>query len=916
MDPKTSNLPQTTPGPSIGPRPEAAALKWSDLLPNTQRTMEGLINWLHCAYTKSPSAKDTAADGLGGADTQQQVSEEQLATSLLVSGDRGYGKTTILLTSAYALRKPTEFLPLLPGDGEPSRTEGLRSKLKDLEQRIIWLDTLDMEPLPTDANILATLLVRVRNALDLTHHREGRWVPPSLLEEGIDDPYGRIDKLVRDATFMWEESPSERQDPRQRTEQQIKAAEIYASFRRDFFGAMESVSRLLAARNFGHNTQEKVLLVLPIDNVDRSPQHLGMILKLTRMVASRRLWFVLASGRSEFQLFLERTFQKELADAGQVTLGTRDREELLSIARRQAAAAMRRVLPHVHRIPIDQVTPLEAWKYRAPALVVGDSQGEQRLFEFLRELPLACRRTGSHGMKSFADLFDISGRLRDECADTCVEQAPDTLLKEYRIQENEGPHGEAEGPVFTYAARLALTQSARTALELWQSAQGKYQQWKIHTRGMNNATEHSCEDCEELSIEIAESMLRAAIDESDLPGWASEQLLNRIMRRNMQGRIVLDLSRKPIRRLKVTALSDVLWHPTWTPQTKMSEGVSKEGGSCMLRTELHLRHFKDDILELHDQEESGRRVPLPPLVAGWFMLLHDLLVFSPNQRVLNVSVTPYDTIPAMAVTLHMAQLEPIGLAQVGFWWLPPSWDTFIDFAIFTAQWKTFVHRVREHLEPRKGELADRKESESIAANRFAFLLAAWIDNVCSVASDQRGGWCWRKLTGVVPRGEGPDGQVFKESELPAYVSDVSKHVNCLFAKAADVSTYARLAIAKVWLDQALPLLLKPEFIPDTCLEPLKNLRTQALLKTRWDDNAALVEASRRELVLKTLRDSEAGQQLWGTYSAGTGDALAVREWLQEARDHWLELMVYPSPRSTPPAKTRRRNQRPSQRKGR
>ncbi|PTL84241.1 hypothetical protein [Vitiosangium sp. GDMCC 1.1324] len=1097
-------------GAARNPRPEAAALSWWELLPTTRKALEELVHWLDSAYTASAS---------DDSESKSQEHKEQLATSALVSGDRGFGKTTILLSTASALRDPVRFLApprtkvttenRPPPDGKESkRREDLLATLVRIKEHIVWLDPLDMDPLPAQANLLATLLVRVRNALDVGRDssRQERWAPPSLLEESLNEPYGQIDKLVRDATFMWEDLPSLGQDPRQRADQQIKAAEIYATFRQDFFRAMDAVSRLLATRRFGRDPKGRVLLVLPIDNVDRSTHHIHLILKLTRMVASRRLWFVLASGHSEFQLFLERAFQAELTSPVPNLVGPRARDETLAIARRQAAAAMRRVLPPIHRIQIKSVSPQEAWDFQVASVLLGGEEEKDKLSSLLRDLYLPKRFEESPTLKCFADLFDIKERLSESVrAEYRRFVKEDGLTRDEKLLRGAEPSAETDGPIFTYAATLALTLSARTTLDLWQALRAVIEQRRDHSEDGGKHGQEPCDICAERIIAVAEMMLRTAIDESELPGWASEQLLNRIMRRNQNGDVVLDLTGMPLQKAKRTTLSDVLvWdHLRFAAEAQpkviktqkeaaeaqkrvaeaqkraaeaqREEEVAKElkmaaeelrkaaeelksaarargGGKIaeelkkaaaemkkaaaemkkaadarevgktarklkkaaraqeeaakaqktaaeeqeegdgsgafaedlekgaeelkkgaeelkkaartqdaasdakeeyekrlpsavpegrLLRTELHLRHFQDDILELHDLSKPGRKVPLPRSVAGWFMMLHDLLVFALDGRVLNASTIPLESPPELVATVHKARLDSPGLIELDFWWLPPNWDTFIDYTLFIAQWRAFLWRTREVFQTPKDELV----SEEFATSRFKFVVAAWIDNVCSVADDKkRGQWDWNKsgwksygtiktvpLSCVVPPCEEPK-KAIKESQSPgscvqpsnktrafeanldAYLTEVAFNTEELFKKTRESAPgYGRLWTARFWLEQTLPLMMHREFLPyfflgdhlellDMVSSRVKAEQPEAgqsgiqrqsgpfLWRDIWRSNAALTKARRYDLVRQTMRFSkvyEAQMEACGVIKEP--GAQFLRDWLESACKAWLDI---------------------------
>ncbi|NOJ96218.1 hypothetical protein HMI51_25185 [Corallococcus coralloides] len=967
-------------GAEFGPRPEASALGWDDLLPVTRFATEELINWLHTAVGKHEGKEESSRSDDESSCDEKRV-RDQLATSVLVAGDRGYGKTTILLTLDQALRDPKAFLGFGSRRDEPM-PQPLRvicQKLEELQESLVWLPPLDVEPLPSEgsANLLATLLVCAREAIDRDHHRKDRWAAPSLLEEGLHDPYGKIDKLIQDATFMWADRRA--QDALQGASQDVKSAEIYTTFRDDFFSAMESVSKLMAARRFGHATKKKLLLVLPIDNVDRSTQHLASIIKLIRMVANQRLWFVLAAGRQEFQLFLERTFLKELTDFSHLPMDLRGEEDALSIARRQAAAAMHRVLPSAHQIKIEPVPPEEVWRFTvAPRLLTTKKESDE-LWTFLEALPLPGKAGQEDGLRSLADLFDIEKQLQgrdnegaellktyrkflaeehgeapapDATQDTGAEaeetderkvamkaagaaesaqnaegasvlpvdvggaflfdiqrqlsDARGPVSEELvevvvRLQSQMGaptPRAHRKNPVFTHAGRLALNLSARGALDLWQAARLRVQQKEQHAHKHN---EQHCLFCSELSIKLAATMLHSAIDESELPAWATEQLHNRILRSDDEDRIILDLTGNPVRRKKVTTLSDMLeWFPNWTDSEKPSpKGTAQasESEAQLLRSELHLRYLKDDILELHDAASPGRNVPLPAQVAGWYMVLHDLLVLSNDRRVLNGDETSLGTTPAMAVTLHTAKLPSLGVTRLGFWWIPPRWDTFIDFSIFATQWKAFLYRTRFLFTPEKEDVS---APQRFAALRFVFVLAAWFDNIRSVAGTRRGGWNWevrnkkreQPLGRVMPlRDEAPKDRPydFREEEVASYLDYVKVGLDELYQKSRGAASYGRRRMALTWLDQDVPLMLHPEFLPPFCLEHLglrEKLATTELWKNHWQNSWPFIDSHRSMLIRETLRESQDVQALEAEFSGDTQGRLALREWWLKACTDW------------------------------
>lgn len=858
------------------PIPEAKAFTWEQLLLPTRRGLRELFSWLEAACHSSMGEK--------------QSGDEHLSTSLLVSGPRGSGKTTILLSAVRALRDPDAFLAVRPPHGRQDQDAALAAErhelartLANIQKRVIWLEPLDLEPVPSQANLLATLLVRVRAALDmdtLRHDRSSRgerggWTSSSILEESAEETWGKLDHLVRDASFMWEDIPTTT-DARVRAEQQIKASEIYADFQPRFSEAMEDVARTLSMPRFGAASGEQVLLVLPIDNVDRSIEHLYNIVKLTRMVASRRLWFVLAAGHQEFQLFMERSFQKELISNGQAGIGAQGQDETLAIARRQAATTLRRALPPSYRINLGPEDPHRAWSFRPQGSSANGGEAEEldgrTLGELLERLalPRAPKREKISVLRSFADLFDLGRRLTGPVADA--------FWQTLRDGEAPGEEERTRDVLLTHAGKLALTLPARTLQDLWHAARREILSPTVPDNG-------------ERAAKVATEMLRNAIDESELPAWATEQLHNRILRLDDKGRIHLDLTGKPVSRSKRTTLSDVL---EWPPEARAGNGHAGPGADVaggVLRSELHLRRFHEVVLMLNDLEGTGRSVPLPASVAGWYMLLHDVLMLFESSRVLNLDVTPFEMSPELVVTLHelwAGAARGERAVQVECWWSPPSWSTFIEFAIFTAQWKAFLQR-------RADVPVDNMTSTRLeVGSHQRFIQAAWVENICSVSGLEMGRWEWGNkdsgLEAVIHGTQSADALMRYEQQVRGAVAQLVAHIR------EHSAGYDRLWTARVWLQNTLPLLVFPEFAPEPGLSDLLCWRTGSAgrnphwedLRAYWASHGPRLLRLRERVVRAAVERSGAAEMLRRALEREGGPAAdTYYAWLDAVVDTWF-----------------------------
>ena len=346
------------------PRPEAYPMNWAHLLPPVQRAVRALLLRIDGATRVNTSKKEAKTT-------------EIAANCFLVYGDRGTGKTTVLLSAKDACMSTKKFFGEdqdQPQDIDEYVRDSAIQSAKNL-QHVIWLDVLDLEPLQPRTNLLTTVLTRVRNALDPSDPEKRIDDTTSILEEGVDSARHKLKQLINDATLMWEDIHES--DTRSRANRQIAAADIYADYQDRFREAIDTLSLELGRRS--GRKDEYCPIVLPIDNIDRSTEHLYSIVKLAQMAFSPRLWFVMAGDRQDVDTFLERAYWKELIRIGEGAGGTgkvtfSGEDEALVMARRQGAAASHKLLPPSHRVEVGLVQPKDTLAYKPPVSTANDGE--------------------------------------------------------------------------------------------------------------------------------------------------------------------------------------------------------------------------------------------------------------------------------------------------------------------------------------------------------------------------------------------------------------------------------------------------------------------------------------------------------------------------------------------------------------
>jgi hypothetical protein len=813
------------------PRPEAHSMNWQDLLPPVQRAVRSLLI------------------RLDGSIYQKDEAVEVAASCFLVHGDRGTGKTTVLLSAKDACdpKKREDFF-VNKKENESERNLSIEANASaEKLKNVVWLDLLDLEPLPRDANLLTTVLTRVRNALDQSrsendqsgseqHSRDN----PSILEEASDSARHQLNRLINDATLMWENIHE--QNTRERANREVAAADIYAQFREGFRKAMKRLSRELAILRGIRDADLQI--ILPIDNIDRSTEHLYSIVKLAQMVSCPHLWLVMAGDRQDVDTFLERAYWKELIRIGEGAgaigkEGLADEDEALVMARRQAAAASHKLLPPAHRIEVELVKPKDALLF-SPEREAGHSSGNKtiNLKQLLQEIPIE-REGADQAEIKFIDLFYAKNRV-----DRAVKN---TGTRIENIEEKE----EIEEYYLTEAAQLGLRLSARGVLDLWQLAY-----WITNDIRSDEEIDSAPEAVhkDHRASTIARTMLRNVISESNMPSAMSRCLQERIIRRNATGGTILDfLSTRPedstgsdpsYPMLKVVRLGslDVEFQPPLKEkETALPRPKDKKPTLYEVRSRLRVIKVQAISLMLRYSPKQGmtQEDMIPDLVAGWLIVLYDVLgcekdstVIAPDRISPSTIVECWHDGILIGERHHTKQLWPWPI------WPMPDWMTFFEHDLCGKLWQRFVKGLKSR------DQAGRKTKTSLLdlagqeGSLPRLLATGWV--ACALET----------FSAFAPRSWKLDGDILSfineklASKEPGAMAEAINRAEEYVMKTA-AKFYVKILSAgseideiqgtvhlaeegtlpmRYWLEWRLPLLLNPLFVPFTDIDAEKHAK--------------------------------------------------------------------------------------------
>lgn len=735
-------------GRTFYPRPEARPMAWVPLLgPVKQGVYELLVR-------------------LAGAVAGN--ANEDTANCFLVTGDRGTGKTTVLLSARRAiehvLNRPKDrgierFWPKDVAERNETPDERLahaahRSAWQLAEARVVWLEILDLLPLPPDTNLLTSLLTRVRDALGSDEGKGQTGALRSLLEEGAEGARSQLAQLINDATLMWEEIHEP--DTRNRANRQIAVADTCASFRRRFQTAMDTLAKDLGRRQ--GTLDAPCPIVLPIDNIDRSTDQLDHIVRLARIVSSRHLWLVLAGERLDVETFLERAYWKELIKVGEGAIATGKKsasgeDEAFTMARRQAAAALHKLLPPSHRVELDLVSPEETLEFvpadrpkaepkhtirwlleqiRVPSgcgrvkaqdkgQADGQSQGQDRgqaqspnqsqIEGQSRDQGDNQERDAKRGLEfKLIHLFEPLGLLDLECGrhdeagpDSEQTEALSCSAKDASAQEKEKRRGKVRKGL-SFSAKDALRLPARSVLDLWQVAY-----WASTDLPPTDADGDLEPGESSLAAErIARTMLRTVIAASTLPTNVARCLQDHVIRRDCEGGTVLDFTGVKLLPIPIHAFGFKLPTSCQTPEAAAAAMPfdGPRGVKLFLCSQVESHQIQRVTARFSSKAARIPEIELPRLVTGWLAILYDILLLTERVAIFHppeeMEVLSNDSI---ATRHELVTRGPGGTQwrrEVTLPWPAPPWDTFLAHDLFTKLWE--IPRQALQLDIREGKV--------------------------------------------------------------------------------------------------------------------------------------------------------------------------------------------------------------------
>jgi len=300
-----------------------------------------------------------------------------------LSGGRGTGKSTVLLSLLWSFQEGS------PRAEYPFEIQGMIPRLAG---RLVWLDPLDMDPLPKASKLFAAILVRLDRALARGRlpTSPGLTPPPVWPDEFEEptDPYQKslmyFHRLQVDVATAWESNLAERAghlDPSAYGMEVLSLEHLRLSFNQRLNEALQALAQDVLARGSVRNP----LFVLPIEDFDLNLLRCLELLDLLRSISVPRLFFLILGDADAAEMIINVRVAGDLtavsqgaAQAGFLPVLP---QEVAAHAAQVAGDRMRKLIPPAQRVNLEPLELNEAFRFRPKDRQVADLPTMEKLLE-------------------------------------------------------------------------------------------------------------------------------------------------------------------------------------------------------------------------------------------------------------------------------------------------------------------------------------------------------------------------------------------------------------------------------------------------------------------------------------------------------------------------------------------------------
>ncbi|MEZ4310916.1 MAG: hypothetical protein R3F14_22980 [Polyangiaceae bacterium] len=288
---------------------------------------------------------------------------------LFVDGVRGAGKTSVvtsIMDAFHQLRAGKKKESRWLNDIAPDAAHD-----ESVLRRVLWLDWLDMDPLPGDTNFLAAIAVRLGTWLQTGSNCPQ---PTESLGQSARQIYERF---AFRAAFAWDGGPPGRSgsnDPERIATETIRLEEMRLDLGRHLSRLLHQIGDEMEGR------EGRPLFVLPIDDCDLNPARSIEILKLVRTFTVPELFTIVLGAHDLTREIMTHSTQ------GSLSRLSGGKDPLLSTRVREIGAnQVRKVVPPAQVLKVELPTLAEALDKTRPL----GSEASPSLRNLLARVPVS-----------------------------------------------------------------------------------------------------------------------------------------------------------------------------------------------------------------------------------------------------------------------------------------------------------------------------------------------------------------------------------------------------------------------------------------------------------------------------------------------------------------------------------------------
>jgi hypothetical protein len=589
------------------------------------------------------------------------------------------------------------------------RFSKINDKLKKLKNRIIWLEPLDMEPLPGPTNLLASVLARIENAVKpyyqtsvkMETHRE----PSGILElcPGYLDGLQKLHRLQADVALSWEGNIAQRGahiDPDAYSSEVNRTENARLVLNRE----LSNVLNHLAGNIPLACGIIDPIFVLPVDDLDLNPVRCLEVLRLLRMINVPRLFILVLGDLNIIEIVLNLKQSGEMIDTAGKSLSRRISDaEYGSIKKHVSAVVynvMRKLLPPGQRVKIE---PMQVW-------------------DALNYKPLSPNSTSLPALHQLLDGIKISLDAISQAGKPKVNNKEVKSLWDFLFYPVPYPNRnikKSDLDSCIYKASTILRVPPRHIADWWFLLQSDEDLYSSNQNLANKINQHHEKKEIKFFIDNLGRLCRSAIGEDSS---ISSELRQKY--------------REALRKSKLTDEWELFLGVTTIPETGPVDKISvplKEDYSPAIQMEFHLcqsngwRLYPDesdvfrDIVDhpIVDNKELNKEVErfakdlcsFSEETASALLLFHDLYALGAQEKISRDRIFIYRPVQIWAKTVWK-----YGKLSRAILWPIPEFLSAWGYDIFLKHW----------------DLAIKIIMKNNNKDKYIFFVYAWIDAATSV----------------------------------------------------------------------------------------------------------------------------------------------------------------------------------------